>query len=265
MYFYFYDQFVQEKQYEVALTKIETRLIDLGINGRIEKLAMFKNTRELIEDGIKKGAHTVVAVGDDKTFATLVDIVAPFDITLGFIPLSEHSRFAEILGIPTGATACPVLSQRLTTQADLGVVNKSYFLGALSFPAHTRLRLRCDDAYTVSTTHATNDLFVMNLGRIFDEQNHLGPLRVASVDDGKLEVVILPYIERGFLRHRRSQGGESVFFVEHLRIEGCDEKEVQLRADAVIKAATPCEVSLAPHALKLIVGRDRKIGNRAKD
>ena len=47
MYFYFYDTFVSDKKNEQLLGKIENRLIELGINGRTEKLTVLKNMKEL--------------------------------------------------------------------------------------------------------------------------------------------------------------------------------------------------------------------------
>ena len=70
MYFYFYDTFVSDKKNEQLLGKIENRLIELGINGRTEKLTVLKNMKELIEDAIKKGAHTIVAVVTAKIIDT---------------------------------------------------------------------------------------------------------------------------------------------------------------------------------------------------
>lgn len=259
MYFYFYDQFVQEKQYEVLLTKIEARLIELGINGRIEKLALFKNTRELIEDGIKKGAHTIVAVGDDKTLASLVNIVVHFPVTLGFIPVKEQSRFATILGIPMGPAACIVLSRRRTMITDVGVVNGAGFLGSIHLPINTHFRLRCDDQYTITATNAA-EIALLNLGNIFEKQNHYSPLRVADANDGQLQVIVMPSTTRGILQNRHTASRESIFFVKQVHIEPIGQKEAQLVVDAQTNIVAPCDVTINSKTLKIIVGRERKIG-----
>jgi len=255
MYFYFYDKFTQDKQYEVELTRIETRLIELGINGRVEKLSIFKNAKELIEDGIKKGAHTVVAVGDDSTFATVVSIVAAYDVSVGFIPLIQESRFAEVLGIPFGQEAANVLSQRLVQDVDLGRIQDHHFLGTLYASEPSQLELKCDAQYTISTTEDTTELRIMNCGDIIGEE-----MRLMPAADGRIDIVVSPVVEEGMLRKKkvRQNEKESIFPVKHVEISSGSES-VTLSADGVENFTTPCEVDVVPSAMKLIVGRDRKL------
>ncbi|MFC1598146.1 diacylglycerol kinase family protein [Patescibacteria group bacterium] len=254
MYFYFYDKFTQDPKYEVVLTNVETKLIDLGINGRIEKLSIFKNARELIEDGIKKGAHTVVAVGDDKTFANVVNIVAPFDVTLGFIPIVEGSRFAEVLGMPVGEEACLTLSRRLYEAVDLGQVDDMYFLGSLTLPPHKNLQMKCDDMYSVATTAETNEVRIVNLGEIVG----VDEIRLGAGTDGRIDLMISPVVENGLFRRGKKQGDykESVFPAEKIAIDAGAEN-LALSADGAFTVTTPCDVVAAPGALKVIVGRER--------
>ena len=69
-YYYVYDEFVQDPKFERDLAQIETRLTDLGISGKIARLALFRDPTELIRDEVRKGAKTIVAVGNDVTFRT---------------------------------------------------------------------------------------------------------------------------------------------------------------------------------------------------
>lgn len=261
MYFYFYDKFVQDKKYEVVLTKIETRLIELGINGRIEKLSLFKNIRELIADGIKKGAHTIVAVGNDRTLSTVVNIVAPYtDVSLGYIPVAEGTHFAKVLGISAGDKACDVLSKRLYKKFDLGRIKDFYFLGSLELPTHTRLELQCDDSYTVSATQQTNELFILNMGRVVGADVDLANLRLAASDDSRLEVVIAPLARRKFFSRRAKYAyPESVFRVKNLEIKMKNGETAEISADQIAKFQTPCAVAVEPKALKMIVGKERLV------
>ena len=161
MYFYFYDKFVQDKQHDAAIAAVESRLIELGINGRVEKLSIFKNVQELVRDAVKKGATTVVAVGNDATFTTVANIVVDHEVTLGYIPVVDGSRFAQVLGIPTGAGACDVLSKRLCETIDVGKVRDHYFTGCLRVLNPRGVTLRCDDQYTISTAgHWTDFCYV---------------------------------------------------------------------------------------------------------
>lgn len=251
MYFYFYDKLVQDKKYEAVLMKIETRLIDQGINGRIEKLSIFKNARALVEDAIKKGAQTIVAVGDDRTFATIVNIVAPYNVTLGFIPIAEGSRFARVLGMESGDAACEALSRRLCENVDLGHVQDFYFIGALRAAVGAPLQLRCDNQYTVQTTQHTNTVEIMNMGDV------LGSARLFPAHDKKLTVVIAPEVGGGFFsRRKRDIHSETVLTAKQIEVTSLGETAT-LAADDVATFNTPCTVEVVPHALKVIVGRDR--------
>lgn len=255
MYFYFYDKFTQDKQHELELTRIETRLIELGINGRVEKLSIFKNAKELIQDGVKKGAHTVVAVGDDRTFATVLNIIANEEVAIGFIPMVQDSRFARLLGVPFGQEACAVLSKRLTEVVDLGHVQDFHFLGTLYAEKPAALQLRCDDQYTISTTEQTTELRIINCGDVLGDD-----YRLASAADGRLDIVVSPVVQEGMIRKKmvRQHEKESVFTVKEVEITSTGDS-VALNADGVEQFNTPCTVSVVPDALKVIVGREREL------
>ena len=50
MYFYIYDEFVQNKRFEKELLQIENRLTDLGIAGKVARLALFRDVEETVRD-----------------------------------------------------------------------------------------------------------------------------------------------------------------------------------------------------------------------
>ncbi len=52
MYQYFYDAFLSEESYVRPITIMENRLADLGLQGRVSRLNLFKDTRELFVEGI---------------------------------------------------------------------------------------------------------------------------------------------------------------------------------------------------------------------
>ncbi len=254
MYFYFYDTFTKESAHAAELTKVETRLIELGVNGRVERLTIFKNAKELIEDGIKKGAHTVVAVGDDKTLATVIDIAARYDVSIGFIPMVHDSTFAQLLGIPYGEEACTTLSRRLIKTVDVGIVDNHYFLGGLTINNPSVARLLCDDEYTVLTTTDSSDLSILCAGDLTED------LRTAASGDGRLEVIVTPTIAGGVLKRKRNRvdSDDSLFLVEKVKIESTGEP-VTVSIDKTTTISTPCTVTIEPKGLKLIVGRSRTL------
>ena len=130
MYCVIFDSFTTKPKYQRDVARIEGRFVDLGLKTQIVKLNLLRSLKESIEDAIKKGAHTVIGVGDDKLFNQIVNIVAGKKVIVGFIPV-RSSIIAEHLGIPRGEEACSVISARRTAKLDLAKVNNLYFLSQI--------------------------------------------------------------------------------------------------------------------------------------
>ena len=257
MYLYFYDTFVNQKKYQAELHRIEARTLDLGINGRIEKLSVLKNAKEMITDGIRQGADTVIAVGNDATLRSLIPIVAKHPVTLGFIPL-EASRFAKIFGLPVGEKACDTLSRRIIQKIDLGKIKNSYFFASLEFPDNT-IKIECDGKYRVTPTHPQSKVSVCNLGSIF-EANPPTQSNISNPCDGRLEAIMVEPESSSLLSRLSTKGfqSRSVFPAKKIRIEGSTKNSrVVIDNDQVMK--TPLTVEVLPKKLSLIVGKQRMI------
>ena len=69
MYLYIYDSCLKDKKYKNLINKIENRIIDLDIKGKTLHLNLLKNISNFVKSEIDQGAHTVVIIGDDKTFS----------------------------------------------------------------------------------------------------------------------------------------------------------------------------------------------------
>lgn len=181
MYSYFYDAFLQDRKYERELALLETRLTDLGIMGKITRLALFRDSLEVIRDEIEEGAQTLVAVGDDNTFRKAIEAVGDTRTVLGYLPLSTKSVFAELLGIPTGVAACDVLSARLVQDIDVGEVNGRRFLHALECDVADAV-ISCEDSYTL-TVPGKASIAIRNLAFPDDAG-------VTDPTDGRLSLVV---------------------------------------------------------------------------
>lgn len=257
MYLYFYDSLTNQKKHLAELHRVEARLLDLGINGRIERLSVLKNAKEMVTDGIKQGADTIIAVGNDATFRRLIPIVAAYEVTLGFIPI-EESRIAKILGIPMGEHACDTLSRRFVQKVDLGKVKNSYFFASLEFPDRG-VKIECDGQYRVIPTHPQSTVSICNLGSIF-ESKALAASMVSNPCDGRLEAVMREPATSGWRSHFGSSRSEmrSVFSAKKFRVEGIEkDSKVVVDHDQVMK--TPLTVEVLPQRLALIVGKYRMI------
>jgi len=256
MHFYLYDSFLNNKKYESVLAKIENRLIDLGINGKIEKMSVLKSIKEVVEDNIKSGTDTIIAVGDDKTFAKIVPLVADQNgVTLGFIPVGENP-IGNILGIPPAEKACDVLSSRLIEKIDLGKVNNHYFFSTLRIPGSQPLTLECNGGHFRISSINQNDfvqicnLTFIPLGSGSKQKNICNP------KDGLLEAIFTPIHTNILGKSRPDFNKMSIFPIKKIKIMSDD--SVSLVADGETVVKTPVTIEAVPKKLKLIVGKERK-------
>ena len=253
MYLYIYDLFLQDKRYLTAIARIEARLNELGINGKIERLSILKSMKELITDGIKAGAKTVVAVGNDQTMSEVIRLTAGKRVTLGFIPVGEKSRVAAFLGVPQEEAACTVLSRRIVEHIDLGKINNQYFFSSVEIPAQ-HVTLECDGRYRVTSPEPTARVSVCNtnlLGERFRGRQWSDP------KDGRLEAIV-----RGETKSRfpaffggRTNTTESIFPVRRMKVTA--EPSVTLVADGHYRVKTPATLEIVPKKLAVIVGKTR--------
>lgn len=250
MYYYIYDSFLNNKKYESILIKVEARLTDLGINGKIEKLTILKSLKEMVEDSIKKGAETIVAVGDDSTLAKIITLVADQKVTLGFIPIGENNNLAAILGIPGGEAACDILSKRVVEKIDLGKANNQYFLFSLKIP-QGEVTLECNDKYTIKSQAANHSIKICNFVAGSDHEKNFNP------KDGILEAVISGAPKKIWNVFKREYHQDSVFPIKKVKIKSLKD-QVALLADSQTVIKTPVTVEVAPKKLKIIVGKARQ-------
>ena len=136
MYCYVYDEALQDRRFERELAYIETRLTDLGIAGKIARLALFRDANELIREEIRGGVTTVVAVGNDTTLRRVLDAVGDKKTVVALLPIGPQGAMTELLGMPTGVAACDVLSARIIESLDLGEVNGKRFLQSVQIDEH---------------------------------------------------------------------------------------------------------------------------------
>lgn len=259
MFFYFYDTLAADAKKANDLTQAENRLIELGINGRTEKMSVLRNAKEMIEDGIKKGAHTVVAVGDDASLVKVINIVANHDVTVGFIPLDPNSSFAKILGIPNINEACNILSKRLIKKLNLGKANQNYFVASLNMPQPTNINIECDESFTLSFSEPNNKVVIYNLGNFLETKNEEN-WQTFSLNNNTLQLLIQPQLNTkfSFFNRKKTPDKPSLFPLKKIKINS-EEQSLPIVLDETTVLKTPVTVSLKAKKISLIVGKDRKI------
>lgn len=241
MFFYLYDELVRDNKNEAIVHGVESRIIELGINGRVEHLQPLRNLKEIIGAGLKQKAHTFIVVGSDETLLRTINILADEKVTIGFIPLgSGTSPLRELFGVHEAIEACNTLSRRITKPVPLAKANQTHFLTQLTLTAPIGTVLRCGDSFGITTTA--------------DSQ-----IRV-STQPPVCAVTITPLAST-----KRTLWGSSVapltsthLTTQRLTIDH-PEKNIAVLLDQTTTIKTPVIVTLKPKLLKVIVGKDRQL------
>lgn len=255
MYYYIYDSFLSDKRYERVMAAVETRLTDLGITGRIGRLTPFTNARGLVRDETRRGASTIVVVGNDETLAQVVGGIGEASVTLGIIPVGSPTVIAKSLGIPDGADACDVLSRRVTQKVDLGKINGQYFLSEVRLPPG-RFTVEGEGQYRISTLAEDAEIVISNLRGL--DTAVIG--NAASQDpgdpqDGFLDVLIVPQQGKmtNVLKGRPASG--TVIPLKRLTVRS--DQPFAVVVDGRKTNYNEVAIEIAPGRLKVITGIDR--------
>lgn len=259
MHIYIYDSFLSHKKYNGILARIETRLTDLGLNGKISRLGVMKNVRSAVENELKRGAKTIIAVGNDQTVNQVIGAMAGADagsgtggsVPLGIIPIGKNNNFiAKALGINPEEEACDILSGRRIEKLDLARVNDSFFLSDASI-ANEGTVIEMDKTYSIEILDE-GEINVVNLA----VANKPKPDNAKfNPQDGILELFIRTKKKKGFLKLSGAETGESIFSLKKLTIR--NNKNHPLILDGSTEINTPAQINVLKQKLRMIVGRER--------
>lgn len=245
MYCYIYDDFLAERKHERELSNIEGRITDLGLQGKIVRLALFRRADEMIRDEVANGVKTVVVVGNDATVNKVANAVVDTGAVLALIPVGEPSVLARILGVPRGVAACDTLSQRIIERIDVGRINDSRFITGVFIP-NSRAVVRAGSKFDMMTMRK-GEIEVRNLS----VQVPKTPQDVSNPVDGKMDIVITTQVARKF---RKAPAVSSV------PLSSCEiilDDPVTALVDGVEMEGDKFVISTEKGALKAVVGRDR--------
>lgn len=257
MYFYLYDTFVQEIKHEVDLISVEHRLIELGINGKIGKLSVLKNIEQMVKSAILDGAHTIVVVGNDKTFSRTVKCIANENVALGYLPFEPKSRYAQVLGIEDLESAVEIISKRVIKKIDLGRINNSlYFLTSVEILDNS-IVIECDKKFKVTPEKDISKISICNFGNIL-EGKELCHDNLCDPNDGFLQINFYKGNSKGTI-FKKSFGKDTALPVKKLYLTAKEggKNQISLEVDGEVVAKTPTTVELAHQKINLIVGRKR--------
>lgn len=242
MHVYIYDDYLNKSKYNRAINKLEIRLTDLGLNGKIIRLGGIKNIKGTIQHEIKLGAKTIVAVGNNQTVNKIIGAIIDGEIyndfqkkpLLGIIPIGDDNSIAASFGIKNVDEACNILLARRIEKIDLGLVGQYYFLNHASIQS---LGTQIDiDDYTLEISEK-GEVRVINL--LSDPREKIK----SNPHDGKLDVLI-----------KTRKKDESIITVRKLKISNGQEK---LIVDDVVEVNTPVEIGIMKDKVSVIVGKNR--------
>lgn len=246
MHCYVYDEYLQDSKYERELAKIELRLTDLGIDGKIARLALFRDPAEFIRDEIKKGVNTIIALGNDVTMRRVIDAAIGHDVVVGIIPIGKkQNEIARMLGIPVGAEACDSISARMVQELDIGKVNEHAFLHRVRIEDARGCAAYCDSSYGIEPT-GKGSIEVRNMA---DQE---GDMPVANPFDGTLDLIV-----QSQSRVWQRNAAHTTTFLPVKELLLVAEKSAILDIDGEMVEGKKFQFSLLPKSLRIIAGKER--------
>jgi len=256
MHIYIYDDYVNTKKYDKALARIETRITDLGLNGKIIRLGLLENINEAVENEIKRGAKTIVAVGSDQTVNKIINAIISAEINnqmrvetpLGIIPVGNvGNTIAETLGIGHEEEAGDVLSARRIEKLDIAQAGHSFFISQASIASQGTV-LEIEKDYSIEIMEP-GEINVINLSVFSDLPEEAKP----NPRDKILELYIKTKAGRKLTKLNPS-ANQSLFSLKRLTIIN---QKHPLILDNAIEIPTPAEISVN-RSLNVIVGKERR-------
>jgi diacylglycerol kinase (ATP) len=230
----------------------------------------------------------IVSLGGDGTHHYVLNGIVGSEIPLGIIPCGCGNDFAKGLGIPTQAhAAAEVLWAANTRWIDLGRAGNTFYgcIAGAGFDsvvtryANERVRwLRGSCAYAWSILRCLKSYRPEPLEMVSDVQEFSGEVIFAAVgnnvsygggihltpraklDDGLLDVCIVPYIEKlEFLRWvPRAYRGEHlghprITYFQARKVSLSTTSRLELFGDGEFMQELPATIEVVPRALRVIV------------
>lgn len=248
MYIYIYDSFINEGKNQKIIAGIETRVTDLGLNGKIYRLGVIKSITNLLEDEIKRGAKTIIGVGNDFLFSQIINSIIKIGDNnnqmpiIGFIPVGKNNNIAKYFGIKL-ENAHAVISARRIKQYSLGKINNNYFLSSVKIStANTAIRV--DNSYDINF-NKKNDVYIINLPLTEEFQRENTPL-------DKLKLYTK---ENGKSFFSKTTPNESFIPFQNLKIL---DQNTSVLVDENYYIKAPLEICASEKKINIIISKDKK-------
>jgi len=241
MYYYIYDADLADKKYHKQLVRIEKRLTDLGVNGKVHHLSFLKNISQIIDEEIKRGISALVIVGDDSTVGQLINLLPDNQIPIGIIPINTGGSniIAQSMGINNADIACDILSARIIEDINIGIINQYKFITSLLI-TNQSCTIECDHNYSIS----------------IDNHHSVEINNLRSNQDDYIQIIIRHHT-RNWLAIRH-QSSNSIIRARKVNITSQQSVTINIKDEnKIIK--TPATISILKNHLSFIVGKNRTV------
>ena len=244
---YIYDDYLNKPKYSRILSRVEIRLTDLSLNGKIIRLGAIRNVSDVIQNEIKNGAKTIVAVGNNQTVSKVIGAIIDNElygffqknVLFSIIPIGEDNSIADSLGIKASEEACNILLARRVKKIDIGIINNYYFLNKVSLPSSGTV-LEFKDGFSLSTDQK-------GVIEIFN-------LRSATNDDKRLKVNPIDGLLDIYIKTGKNIKDLNRLTADSLKISTISD---ELLVDGTLSLSAPANIGIVRGKLNVVVGRDR--------
>ena len=138
MYFYIVNPAAGDGGYDQLQQRLKSRLQQLEIDGEFSKTLEPEDAAKITRTLLKRGAKTIVVIGDDATLndvITTVNTAGKHSVAVGFIPLAKTSLLGAHLGIENWQHACELLAERRLQTFNVIHINDNSFIHSCTITA----------------------------------------------------------------------------------------------------------------------------------
>ncbi|MEJ0021673.1 MAG: hypothetical protein WDN47_03785 [Candidatus Doudnabacteria bacterium] len=272
MYYYIVDpQKISQREFERVQNLLYSSLSEYRVSGEVVRSTGLRTINQLVENAFFHGAKTIVAVGYDDTLHDVINAIKNREIVVGFIPIFE-TRIGQMLGIMDIARAAKIIGGRRIEELDLGLVNGNYFLSKLMFGPSINPDGGFGSLFNLKLIRSLFNLPAFEVKFSVNGQYQASTKVVSGIitnnhdAKGSAEVLLLPKLSKSkTFRYRKQiltgdyQEIPEASVIHANKIEVLTPTGLPLRVGSRVIAKTPAVIEILPKALKIIVGRDRKV------
>ncbi|MFC1641054.1 hypothetical protein ACFL2D_03320 [Patescibacteria group bacterium] len=280
MYYYIFDDYLNNPENEQHVQDINAILNDLTVQGERGRISPVRRLQDIMRDAHAKKIETVVMVGNEDSISKAIGYALDYDFTLGYVPADPDDVLGAQLGINSPREAGHALSARVIEELYPIQVNDKFFITEIraqigekqsekgffsrfsGAPAAQDIRILFDENYFVSGDF--EELTIYNTKG--ESDNPLVTTERINPDDQVFEVAFKTALPK--YRFMKKEHGISKDAYKDMspynllktrKIEVVQPKGLEFISGNSVIAKIPCVIQAAPKKLKMIVGKGREV------